>query len=259
MSIDENEVQLTPRRGRPPKNLSPVQLMLSEPVEVDDSSLVKSDENSSKRPTPKDPEWTDFVLGHLQLNEKDQKNGFPKTFGLKRLVLLLIGDIKVSSSRLVGAPNDSNNFNASADHTLEIEGYNGLTYLYVGLGGSNERNSDPPYGKYPETVASSRAYARALKDALTINCVTAEELSEVAEKVEEVNTDSVESASSVQKVGIKTMCKNLGVDVTKFINIGEKQYASLEDANLTKEKAKLMVNLLNKYQCGSEIPENIKL
>jgi hypothetical protein len=257
MSIDDS----TPRRGRPPgsKNMSPVEQMLSQPVEVDETSLLVQKDGQEKRPTPKDPDWTKFVLTHLSKEEKDEKNGYPKLEGLKRLVLLLIGNIVYSNSRLDNAPNESNGFNASASHSLRIEGYDDVVYEYTGLGGSNERNTDRPYSKFPESVASNRAKARALREALHINCVAAEELAEVAEQDE----DDEESASSTQKNGIKVMCKRAGVDLTKFLNLGDWSFENLDDKSLTKSIAKQMVNLLNKYQDGSKsgetIPEEIKL
>lgn len=253
-----------PRRGRPPKNpsFSPVQQMLASPIEIDDSSLLKQPE-STKRPTPRDPEWTDYLMSLLAKGEKDDKSGYPKTSGLKRLVLLLFGEIVKSRSKLINSGNYVNEageirFVATVEHYIEIEMHDGNSVReYVGVGGSSELNTDKPYSSYPETVASTRAYARALKDALSINCVTADELSQAAE--EEQVVDLEEPASSTQRKGIESISKRLGINALLLINSGEQKYIDLQDRSLTKQVALKFVEQLNYFQGGKEIPGEIKL
>lgn len=256
MSIDDSGVLVTPRRGRPPgiKNMTPVQSMLATPVDIDDSILLPQDD-SEKKPTNRDPEWTAYVLSHLTKEEKDEKNGYPKTAGLKRLVLSLIGEIVCSESYISESPNESNGFNANVTHTLRIEGYGGQSYSFTGVGSSNMRNTDGAYSKFPEAIASTRAYGRALRDALSLNCVVAEEVAEIAEQ----EPDDDDAATSAQKAGIKNTCKRYSIDLQKFINMGESNYQDLEDPSLTKVVAKKMMNQLNKYQGGVEIPMEIKV
>jgi hypothetical protein len=257
MSIDESNIMVTPKRGRPSKSNSPVQQLFAEPVEVDESSLVKGS-GEKARPTPKDAEWTDYVLSHLVKGEKDEKNGYPKVVGLKRLVMLLMGEIVNSVSELKGMYPTERGYNASVEHHLTIAGYDGNEYHFTGLGGSNVFNTDKPYDKFPEAIASTRAYGRALRDALAINCVAAEEMAVIAEQ-DDSDPDTVETASAAQRSGIKNMCKNQQIDVVKLLNNGEDKYTGLEDVHLTKSKAKEFVMKLNQYQGGLEIPKEILL
>lgn len=258
MSIEQ------PRRGRPPKNpsFSPVQQMLASPIEIDDSSLLKQPEGT-KRPTPRDPEWTDYLMSLLTKSEKDDKNGYPKTSGLKRLVLLLLGEIVKSSSKSIHSANYIDEagevrFTATVEHYIKIAMYdNSEDREYTGISSSNSLNTDKPYNAYPETVASTRAYARALKDALSINCVTADELSEVAE--EEQAVDLEEPASSAQRKGIESISKRLGINALLLINSGEQKYIDLQDRSLNKQVALKFVEQLNYFQGGKEIPGEIKL
>ena len=56
---------------------------------------------------------------------------------------------------------------------------------------------------------------------------------------------------------IDSKCKQLGIDVIKFINIGTEQYNSIED--IKKKIASKMLSALNEYQTkNKDIPSNIK-
>ena len=226
--IDDSNLIVTPKRGRPSKNLSPVQQLLAEPMEIDDSSLI---ENTQRTPGKNDPDWTNYVLGTLPKEDKDEK-GFPRAAGLKRLIQKFLGEIIKSQSilrfnQLYQNEAGEIKFSASAEHTLEIQSYDGLLYTFTGVGGANEYNTDKPYSRYPESVASTRAYVRAMRDALNLNCIAAEELSEVARELEDVPFVSQTELNS-------------------------------EDKSLTKELAKQLLSKLNKFQCGEDIPDGIK-
>ena len=56
---------------------------------------------------------------------------------------------------------------------------------------------------------------------------------------------------------IDSKCKQLGIDVIKFINMGTEQYNSIED--IKKKTASKMLSTLNEYQTkNKDIPSNIK-
>jgi len=56
---------------------------------------------------------------------------------------------------------------------------------------------------------------------------------------------------------LENKCKQLNIDLGRFINSGEHSYSSIEDVN--KSVASSMIRVLNQYQNGSqEIPEEVK-
>ncbi len=240
--------------GRPKKNLA--ENVLEAVESVDDSSLLPL-KSATKVPQMYDPEWSDYVLSHLTTSEKDEVNQFPKLAGLRRLTLKLIGDIVESRCELVDTPADDNRFNASALYHLRIIDLEGNIRLYTGAGGSNEGNTDKPYGRYPESMASNRAEARALRSALALNVVAAEEVSEVADESDP--SDAVAKMTSAQKIGIERQCEILKLNINKLVNMGKNKYTGLDDNNITKEVAKGMIQLLNKYnQDENSIPAELR-
>ncbi len=224
--------------------------MFEEIKPVEETLLVKSDPVA--RPSPRDEKWSDYVLAQLSPDEKDEKNQYPKTAGLKRMVTLLIGTIVDSRSTVVEVPSLDNNFTAIVKHSLRVKGYDEEERNVQAIGESNENNSDSPFSKYPCAVASSRAQGRAYRDLLSLNCVVAEEVSIVADGFRD--DDPI---TSTQKVGIELCCKRLNVDVNKFINIGATKYNSIND--VTTGTAVKMMSQLNQYQQNKKaIPDNIR-
>lgn len=225
--------------------------MLAEVVSVDDTSLIPTSEESKKIPKPGDVEWSEYVLAQLTSDERDEKNNFPKAAGLKRLVLKLVGEITESVSRVISVPSNDNNFTAVVEHRLVITSSDSFK-VYHGVGEANDSNADAPYSKYPLAIASSRAMGRALRDALNVNTIVAEEISIIAER-----DDSADEITSAQKAAINTMSRRLKIDPTKFINAGKNKYESMDD--ITNGTAKAMVSKLNEWQKNmSDIPSGIK-
>ena len=119
---------------------------------------------------------------------------------------------------------------------------------------------------HPVATASTRAEGRALRKALKLRCLAAEELAKknivdiVKQTVASAPTsgeyESDKRISSQQIQFIDNRCNQLDIDVAKFINLGENTYSSIND--ITKDSAKKMIKVLNAYQNGSEIPDKIK-
>jgi hypothetical protein len=244
------------RRGRPPKTASPAQTVLSAVESIDDSILVPADPNAEPIPERSDPKWESFLLNQLTENEKDSKNGYPKAVGLRRLINKYIGLIGVSKPSQVFPPNRDNNLTAVVVHSLVIRDYDGNDLEFGGTGEANVSNADHPYSNYLMAVASTRAKTRAYKDALGIETVAAEEVSEIVDILD----NDEEQVSQGQEAGIKSLCKKLKINLTKFVNMGELKYTGFDDPKFTRARAKGMMVLLNKFQTNErEIPEEILL
>ena len=121
-------------------------------------------------------------------------------------------------------------------------------------------NTDDLFCAHPVATASTRAEGRALRKALKVRCLAAEELAkkDIVEIVQQSVTVTDDSRISLQQIQfIDTKCSQLDIDILKFINIGENTYNSIND--VTKDCAKMMVKHLNNYQnSNKEIPNNIK-
>ena len=76
------------------------------------------------------------------------------------------------------------------------------------------------------------------------------------EKTTDGSYNSDDRVSPQQVNFLDNKCKQLDLDVMSFINIGEKDYRSIND--VTRESAKKMIGVLNGYQNNTDtIPENV--
>lgn len=209
-------------------------------------------------PTRTSPKWTEYVLSHFI--ESELENGNPKVGGLRRVVELLIGPIHVMTPHVVTTPTRDNGWRAVVEYTIEVDtGGQGVVPRYMSFGGSadaNPQNTDGVYSKYPVAIAETRAKARALKNALGIEVVAADELSEVAKLESEQDFDS-ELINETQITVINAVCKRLDISVQAFANIGKNRYNSIRE--VPHQVAIKMTQQLSKYQQDmSSIPDNIK-
>jgi len=128
-------------------------------------------------------------------------------------------------------------------------------------------NTDDLFCAHPAATASTRAEGRALRKALRIRCLAAEELARkdivsiVQQSVQKDNPtdgewDEDAKISSSQINFIDNKCRQLDINIMEFVNSGENEYDSIEEVE--KKKASTMLGVLNKYQTKqSDIPENV--
>lgn len=105
-------------------------------------------------------------------------------------------------------------------------------------------------------TACTRAEGRALRKALKLRVLAAEELAKkdivsiVQQSVNQQPTDGEwnpnEKVSPQQVNFIDNKCSQLDIDVMKFVNSGSTNYTSI--SSVTKDTAKNMIVELNKYQ-----------
>lgn len=246
---------------------------------------VESTEELQVEILPSHPEWKEYVLSQFNDNEALEVNGekYPTLPGLRRVAELLLGDIVLSGvvDHKTTHPDPNSPLGAcSVVYEIQIMWKLGMPdYLdlnsqfpiktFRGMAGANQNNIDGDFGLYPEAIAETRAEARALRKALSLSVVAYDELCNkkvetvLAEKApqKEVISDwnPEDMINDTQKTAINFKCDQLGIDVNKFINIGQKQYASLD--NVSKGTAAAMIKELSSYgqnNPGSkEIPANI--
>lgn len=224
-------------------------------------------------------DWEPYVMSKFSPSELvDGKH--PKLPGLRRVAGLLLGEIVFSaptSVNLVLLPDAPGR--ASVTYTVKIAwklgqpSYSDLVSEvreFSALGGSWHGNTDDLFAVFPEAIAEARAEARAFRKALQLSVTGADELTRkdtaeitrnTVEKVVVMDQDTPnKKITSSQISAIKNICNRLGIDVEKFINMGSKQYGSIED--ILSDTAAKMITQLSRYQSNGEdsqpIPDGIK-
>ena len=222
--------------------------------EVVDTASTESvqvvEQESNVPPSMTSPEWNDYVMSMFQSSEI--QDGNPKVEGLRRVAQLIHGQI-VDEEPTIHSANEEY---AAVKYTFTFE-----DRTVSAVADSNRNNNVAmPFAVYPLAIAENRAMGRALRKVLNLrNVVSAEEIGLVNAPKEEF----ANPISGAQLKVIEKMCKLLGIDILKFINVGEKKYDNIEA--VSQSEALEMIQLLNRYQADDknpdklQIPEGIKL
>jgi hypothetical protein len=216
--------------------------------------ITQEDTTTETIPTPLDIGWTKYVIS--QLDESELQDNAPKTNGLRRVCEKLLGEIVETKSTVVQVPTPENLFRSTVEVTITIEKPDGKRLIYCDVGDACSKNCDPPYNQYPPAMAQTRALGRALRQALKLNVIAAEETSENAEYSAEVD-DTAGPITDFQIRSLDKLCKQLNINLRAFVNMGDLEYSKIK--NITKNKAQMMFKQLHKYQAkdGGNIPEKI--
>ena len=237
-----------------------------EQEEKEDVAVIEENANEEDRPSMFSEEWNEYVMAHFKRNELIDGN--PICAGLRRVAELLLGDIIESGPEQVFPASDSNGpGRATVVFSVTFNWMNtGSIRTFKEVADVWHGNTDDLFCAHPVATASTRAEGRALRKALKLRCLAAEELAKkdivdiVQQAVKQSPTsgeyEANKSISSQQVQFIDNRCNQLDIDVVKFINIGENTYNDINE--VTKDSAKKMIKVLNTYQNGSEIPEKVK-
>jgi|TARA_Y100001970_G_scaffold78406_2_gene99830 hypothetical protein len=228
--------------------------------------VVEESVGEEGRPSMFSDEWNDFVMAHFHRNELIDGN--PICAGLRRVAEFLLGDIIESGPEQVfPAMDGSSPDRATVVFKVVFNWMNsGQHRVYKEVADVWHGNTDDLFCAHPVATASTRAEGRALRKALKLRCLAAEELAKkdivsiVQESVKKTPTSGeyeVDQSISTQQVQfIDTKCKQLDIDVMSFINIGSGDYANI--GQVTRDSAKKMIKFLNGYQNGEPIQDSIK-
>ena len=234
--------------------------------EKEEVAVIKEGSDEEERPSIFSDEWNEYVMAHFKSNELIDGN--PICAGLRRVAELLLGDIIDSGPSQVFPATDNNGpGRATVVFKVTFNWMNsGVIKSFSEVADVWHGNTDDLFCAHPVATASTRAEGRALRKALKLRCLAAEELAKkdivdiVQQAVKQAPTsgeyESGKGISSQQVQFIDNRCNQLDVDVVKFINIGENTYNSINE--VTKDNAKKMIKVLNTYQNGNEIPEKVK-
>lgn len=238
------------------------------------------------QPKKGSPEWNDFVISQFTPDEiveipqdKDKKIKGVKCDGLRRVAQLLFGEIVESYPVDQGINYPDYTINKAADqvklknppfawvkYIVAFQGKFGNIVRWGGLADVNANNTDPKFLAYAVATAETRAEARALRKALGIKILAAEEVSSIdtAATVESItNADwSEHEITDQQKTVINNMCRKMKISVYKLINCefednnikeGKVSYTGKNIRNasldvLTNRGAKMIITILNEFQ-----------
>jgi|TARA_R110000751_G_scaffold63593_1_gene131068 hypothetical protein len=240
--------------------------MFDEPVRDATKEEKEQESNEEESPSIFSDGWNDYAMSHFKSNELIDGN--PVCAGLRRVAELLLGEI-IDSGPVQVFPATDNNGPGRATVVFKVT-FNwmnsGQTKSFSEVADVWHGNTDDLFCAHPAATASTRAEGRALRKALKLRCLAAEELAK--KNIVDIVKQAVASAptsgeyehnkniSSQQVQFIDARCNQLDIDVTKFINMGENTYVNIND--ITRESAKKMIKVLNTYQNGSEIPNKVK-
>lgn len=237
-----------------------------------DLEIVENNAIVAAKDEPKygSKEWNDYVMSHFE--DGELIDGNPTCAGLRRVAEELLGDIVMSGPCQV-YPSTDNNGPGRATVVFEVvfDNWRGgpETRVYKEVADVWHGNTDDLFCAHPVATASTRAEGRALRKALKIRCLAAEELTRkkdieaVVKATVKVDAPVVsgvinerDKITAAQTNFLDNKCKQLDINVLKLV---ESNGLSTNVSTIGKKAASDLLTLLNEYQNGSkECPSDIK-
>ena len=205
-------------------------------------------------------EWSDYVM--TKFDKSELIDGNPICAGLRRVAELMLGTIIESGPEQVFPSTDpSKPGRATVLYKVVFDWMNtGYFKTFKEVADVRHGNTDDLFCAHPVATASTRAEGRALRKALKIRALAAEELAkkDIVGIVQATTADwnPEDTISNQQVTFINNKCKQLDIDVRKFVNMGSTHYESIND--VTRNTAQKMLRQLNDYQQKGSIPEQIQ-
>lgn len=213
-------------------------------------------------PTPTSPEWNDYVLGLF--DESELYEGRPLCAGLRRVAELLLGRIVSSRPKQVFPPMSGDQI-GRATVIWEVVFADGS--LFSDVADCWEGNTDDAFCVFNTATAATRAEGRALRKALRLKTVAAEEMtkkntasivrsiSQTKNVATEGEYDDSQRMTDPQANFIDVKCKQLNLNVAEFF---KEVFEVNVKRNVNKGQASAAIQKLNDYQQDkSLIPDSI--
>ena len=210
-------------------------------------------------------EWNDYVLGHFADNE--MFDGRPLCAGLRRVAELLLGRIVSSRPTQIFPPSNNGEEIGRATVVWEVVFEDGSVFSDVA--DAWEGNTDDTFCVFNTATAATRAEGRALRKALRLKTVAAEEMTtkDTAKVVKTMSkTNVVQKAGSEYNAAdritqaqlgfINTLAERANIDAEKLFK--EVLEITGNPTKVTKAEAHLAIEKLNEYQQDkSSVPSSI--
>lgn len=224
------------------------------------------------------PGWQEHVMSLLVDGEYVTKGTakLPKASGLRRVAQLLLGPI-VNSGPVQVWPSSGPDNSAAVHYAISFMWTHGMkqtewmsehdlnqldipTRTFSEVADSNRNNTQAPFDSYTTATASTRAEGRALKKALQLNILTAEESLFIEKDSDEMKlvpglddtNFTTEKVSGPQLGMINMLVGRLNLDLPKVL-----AHFSLpnELSDLKRSEAATLIVSLNKYQTITDVSE----
>ena len=238
-----------------------------------DESTIEADEENQEEelettmPAYGSREWNDYIMSKFESNELIDGN--PICAGLRRVAEDVLGSIVSSRPAQVWPSTDVNGpGRATVVFEVVINWMDsGQLRTFSEVADVWHGNTDDLFCAHPVATASTRAEGRALRKALKIRCLAAEELAKKdivsivrqsvsADKEVDGEWNEEDTISTPQINFIDAKCKQLDINVMNFVNAGSEQYASVNE--VSKKTASKMLSTLNEYQTKKKnIPDTV--
>lgn len=214
----------------------------------------------SNIPSMLSSEWHDYAM--TLFHESEMIDGHPLVAGLRRVAEVVLGPIVFSGPTQV-FPVQREDHHGRATVVFTVEFANGMRYAEVA--DSWEGNTDDMFCAFAVAIASTRAEARALRKALKIKGVAAEELTkkDTAKIVRDISStkstsegeyDDSSRMSDAQYNFIDVKCKQLNLDGKKLFS----EFNADSGRKVSKKVASDIIDRLNDYQRDkSSIPQDL--
>jgi len=201
--------------------------------------------------SPSDPEWSEYVLD--QMHDSELKQGNPTVDGLRRVTERVYGEIVNSTSEIFNY--DTSRGVCTVKHTLAIQKYSTDAIITVdGCVDVKFQNIPHPFNQHLVSTADTRAEGKALRRALKLRVVTAEEVQQTSE-------DDVlaaqENITDQQILAINQMCKRLDINLVEGVKTVCPNADSIRDSSNL--QGRMLLSTLSEYQRSpASITDNLK-
>ena len=210
------------------------------------------------------PDWNEYVMELFEENELI--DGMPLSAGLRRVSELVLGPVKSSGPVQVFPPKDDHS-HGRATVVWKVDFMNGQSFSDVA--DCWEGNTDDTFCAFSGATAGTRAEARALRKALRLRSVAAEEVTKKdtaqvgrsisrGKTVEEPTAGEYQDSSRMtdpQSNHINVKCKQLDINVG---NLFKEEFNVSVSRKVTKKQASAAIEKLNSFQRDtSSIPKSI--
>lgn len=230
------------------KKKNPIEDMIEEVVEDEVVGEENIDEEILNVPHYTDPEWTAWVLEHLE--EHELVSGAPTTDGLRRICDLYYGTIISSDCECVSYGED----HAAVKHTVSIlRHFDNVTIEASAMVDALKSKTPEPFKSHILATADTRAEGKALRRLLRIRVITNEEL-QVENELEESEDGQI---NDHQIIAIEAMAARLKISLTNLLKDKHPEVQLIKE--LTHGQGSSLISLLTTYQRDIEsIPQNYK-
>ncbi len=180
-------------------------------MDVEDEAIHSDEAVESSEVKPQSPGWSEYVLDHL--DDGELRDGNPTVDGLRRVTEEVFGDILTSSSHIYN--HDTSRGVCTIKHTLQIRKHGTGDIITVdGCVDVNKSNIPHPFNQHLVATADTRAEGKAIRRALKIRVVTAEEMQN---SDEDDLLAAEENITDQQILAINQMCKRLDVNLENAV------------------------------------------